>query len=170
MSNSTVTSKISKMALLGTGAVLAAGFLSGTAQAAPDTTTSAGLTAGAGRPNSVTTRQAIRINCGIVACSAYLSRARTVAAHQAYLSQGDAKVKDLNALCDAAKTGGFDGSSLCKRALDRFGGAVGRNLAAATKRGGCLVVRWQPAKGIFALADMYSFGNVPLSNPYCDAV
>jgi hypothetical protein len=158
------------MAVLATGAALATGLVSGTAHAAPAATTTAGLTISASRPSSVTSLQAIRINCGIVACSAYLSRARTAAANQAFLSQGDAKVKDLNALCDAAQTPAFDGSSLCKRALERFGVAVGRNLAAATKRGGCLVVRWQPAKGALALADLYSFGNVALSNPYCDAV
>ncbi len=168
--NDTVTSTIRKTAAFGTGAALAAGLMSGTAQAAPSATTAAGLTPSASRPVSVAIMRPIRVNCGIVTCSAYLSRARTTAAHQAFLSHADAKVKDLNALCDSAKTAAFDGSSLCKRALDRFGGAVGRNLAAATKRGGCFVVRWSPGKAVFGAVDLYSFGNVPLSNPFCDAI
>ncbi|MBF8184463.1 hypothetical protein ITP53_01610 [Nonomuraea sp. K274] len=171
MSNNTVPSIIKKMATFGAGATLAIGVMSGTAEAAPSTTTAATLAAamtlGASQQTEITAMRPIRRNCVWTGtCSFYLSKARTPIAYRLYLGHASATVKDLEALCDAAKNAAFDGSSLCKRAVDSFGPAAGRNLAAATKRGGCFVIR---IAAVRSALNAISFGNVPLSNPYCDA-
>ncbi|WP_084964247.1 hypothetical protein [Thermoactinospora rubra] len=104
----------------------------------------------------------VRVNCGIVTCSIYYSKSATAAMNRSIDYLGFDPAKAIAGLCGFADRA----AEACKElALAHAGSSGIANIRAAVKRGGCLVARVNPYSAITGFG---FYGNVPLSNPYCE--